>query len=315
MVDIIFISLLIGATIFGAKSHNPHHTPYLISLIVGFLFGCIFNSLLANYIYSNTGLDYPFITVMSFCILVLLGSIIFYGVLLTFYHLKPSKATRLYSEFSKANFITLPITFAIIICATGLLFIEIPININLVVKTQNTIQDSVVMGLSQKTIQGIGVKVDALKDVTILQQKDSSEEIVPLNFKSVTITYNQDLEFKMTKLINIQRAKYNKTALDYSNKLSEVARTHSIDMLQRRYFAHINLDGKSPFDRLQAAGISYSLAGENLAISKSIEDAVQALMKSPTHKANILNGEFHKTGIGIAVNQDGVMSITELFSD
>jgi len=86
-------------------------------------------------------------------------------------------------------------------------------------------------------------------------------------------------------------------------------------MLKRRYFAHINLDGKTPFDRLHSAGIAYTIAGESLAVSTSLDHAVTALMQSPTHRANILNSQFQKTGIGIVTNQDGIMSISEEFTN
>ena len=55
---------------------------------------------------------------------------------------------------------------------------------------------------------------------------------------------------------------------------------------------------------------SYAWAGENLALNnygvgESPERAVAALMKSPTHKANILAGDFFRIGVGELTTADG----------
>ena len=57
-------------------------------------------------------------------------------------------------------------------------------------------------------------------------------------------------------------------------------------------------------------GYSYAWAGENLAINnfalaESPERAVASLMKSPTHRANILAGDFFRIGIGEVTAPDG----------
>jgi len=53
--------------------------------------------------------------------------------------------------------------------------------------------------------------------------------------------------------------------LVFNTKLITAARLHSQDMIDQDYFAHESWDGKSPFDRMQAAGYVYASAGENLA--------------------------------------------------
>jgi hypothetical protein len=57
-------------------------------------------------------------------------------------------------------------------------------------------------------------------------------------------------------------------------------------------------------------GYRYAWAGENLALNnyslaESPERAVIALMKSPTHAANILAGDFFRIGIGEVTTADG----------
>ena len=45
--------------------------------------------------------------------------------------------------------------------------------------------------------------------------------------------------------------------------------------------------------------VSYQTAGENIAGNSSNSAAVKAWMNSAGHKANILNGNFNYTGIGV----------------
>jgi len=314
MVDIILLALFIGGIIWGFKSHNPHYTPYLTSLIVGILLGLALHKVIATHINAHTGLNYPFVSVASFAVLIMVGAIIFYALTLLYYHLRPKEALELYANFSKANFVSLPIIIGLAACLIFTLFAELPIRGNILLSAQSTVANSEVVKLSLKAIQGVGIDPAVLKTVHLSQQ-ETSETVIPLNFKSQKITYDQSLEAAMTKLINRERTNNGVEPLDYSSELADVGREHSIDMLQRQYFAHINLSGKSPFDRLHSSGISYSLAGENLAVSDKLDKAVTALMLSPTHRANILNDKFHKTGIGIAVNQDGVMAISEEFTN
>ena len=42
-----------------------------------------------------------------------------------------------------------------------------------------------------------------------------------------------------------------------------------------------------------------SAAGENLALAPTTEFAHEGLMNSPGHRANILNGQFRRVGIGV----------------
>jgi len=50
---------------------------------------------------------------------------------------------------------------------------------------------------------------------------------------------------------------------------------------------------------MRAAGISYRTAGENIAGNPSAAGAMRAWMNSPGHRANILNPNFTRIGIGV----------------
>jgi uncharacterized protein YkwD len=50
---------------------------------------------------------------------------------------------------------------------------------------------------------------------------------------------------------------------------------------------------------MSKASIDFSYAGENLALAPNVDLAMQGLMQSPGHKANILSTNFGQVGIGV----------------
>jgi uncharacterized protein YkwD len=72
-------------------------------------------------------------------------------------------------------------------------------------------------------------------------------------------------------------------------------------MAARNFFDHNNPDGKSPFDRMTAAGYRYRMAAENIAAGYATPQAVvDGWMNSPGHRANILNCGLTQIGVGYA---------------
>lgn len=83
--------------------------------------------------------------------------------------------------------------------------------------------------------------------------------------------------------------------------LDRAAQLKANHMAENSYFAHFAPDGTSPWFFFGQAGYSFVHAGENLAIHfVDSDDVVAAWMNSPTHRANILNGDFTEIGIGVA---------------
>jgi uncharacterized protein YkwD len=103
----------------------------------------------------------------------------------------------------------------------------------------------------------------------------------------------------MFTMLNTERTRIGLPPLVFDNALRNVARAHSDDMFKKGYFSHQSLDGRSPFDRMDDAGIKFIYAGENLALAPSTPLAMQGLMNSTGHRANILSPHFNKIGIGV----------------
>ncbi|MBO8169916.1 MAG: peptidoglycan-binding protein [Thermoanaerobacteraceae bacterium] len=120
-------------------------------------------------------------------------------------------------------------------------------------------------------------------------------------------------ERRMIELVNQERINRGLEPLKVDMSLVETARLKSKDMVENNYFAHKSPIYGSPFDMMKAAGIKYTLAGENLAGAPWVELAHTNLMNSPGHRANILNPNFTHIGIGIVEGSQYGKIYTQLF--
>jgi uncharacterized protein YkwD len=111
-------------------------------------------------------------------------------------------------------------------------------------------------------------------------------------------------EAQVLALVNDQRAAAGCGAVTADDKLAAVARAHSEDMRDRGFFSHVNPDGLDPFQRAERAGIT--ARAENIARGQQDAAAVMdAWMNSAGHRANILNCDLTRLGVGIAEGSGG----------
>ncbi|MBU3179902.1 CAP domain-containing protein [Clostridium psychrophilum] len=127
-------------------------------------------------------------------------------------------------------------------------------------------------------------------------------------------TANNKLEKEVVTLVNKERAKQGLAPLKDNSQLSGVARTKSSDMAKNNYFSHTSPTYGSPFDMMKQFGITYTAAGENIAMGQQTAASVMtSWMNSPGHKANILSKDFTEIGVGVAKNSDGTIYWTQQF--
>ena len=105
--------------------------------------------------------------------------------------------------------------------------------------------------------------------------------------------------------------------LTWNDRLAAVARAHSLDMLNRSFFAHVDPEGNTPAMRVKAAGIGWQAVGENIAIYPSVAAAETAFMNEPhdghNHRSIILSSKYTEVGVGIVQGPDGNYYITQEF--
>jgi uncharacterized protein YkwD len=111
-------------------------------------------------------------------------------------------------------------------------------------------------------------------------------------------------------LLNAQRAANGLPALRVDRRLAGAARSHSGDMVRRRYFDHVSPTGSTLGSRIREAGYARGArswsGGETIAYATggagTPAGIVALWMSSPPHRAEILDPGFRQVGIGLAVH-------------
>jgi len=156
------------------------------------------------------------------------------------------------------------------------------------------------------------------------------------------------LEQAIHRRVNAVRSTHGVPRLAWSDQVALVARAHSRDMAQRRYFGHTSPSGETPYDRAQQAGVGCTQFVGSLVVSGMAEnlyathrfveytvkrsgegtysydvvwkrqadlarEAVAAWMDSPGHKANLLSPLYDAQAVGIVLGDDNTVFVTQNF--
>jgi len=113
-------------------------------------------------------------------------------------------------------------------------------------------------------------------------------------------------EKEVARLVNVERQKSGLPALSYNWQLARTARIKSEDMRNNNYFSHTSPTYGSPFDMMRNFGISFTAAGENIAMGqRTPAEVMNGWMNSPGHRSNILNSNYTQIGVGYAKDSYG----------
>jgi uncharacterized protein YkwD len=126
-------------------------------------------------------------------------------------------------------------------------------------------------------------------------------------------------ERALLDLTNAARAEHGLGPTTFDPAALRVARVRAEAQLPSSSLSHYDSLGALAFVGLLAeAGVSYALAGENLARSTAADETVvarlhEALMNSPTHRANILEPSFNRLAVGAALGEGERIAFAEIF--
>jgi uncharacterized protein YkwD len=118
-------------------------------------------------------------------------------------------------------------------------------------------------------------------------------------------------------LVNRVRAENGETPLIRNSRLDAAAEGHGAEMISADYFEHVSPTGETPVDRIRETGYIPGpqdgyVIGENLAwgtLSLATPQAiVEAWVASPKHFANIREGQYRETGIGVVPTVPAALS-------
>jgi uncharacterized protein YkwD len=117
---------------------------------------------------------------------------------------------------------------------------------------------------------------------------------------------SQDFIRRAIARTNSYRQLHGCAPLTENAQLDQAALGHSQDMAIHNYFAHDSPSGQTPWDRIHAAGYSFSVAAENIAAGYATPEAVidafyNEQPPNDGHRRNLLNCALHEVGIGYYV--------------
>ena len=125
----------------------------------------------------------------------------------------------------------------------------------------------------------------------------------------------QRLECEVIELVNQRRAAGATCGtrrmgpappLTRQQQLTKSARLHAEDMAERNYFDHFTPEGRSPAERMQAAGFRGTTMAENISAGQpTAEKVVDDWMKSEHHCDNIMNPALTQIGVGYYKTESG----------
>ncbi|HSN98652.1 MAG TPA: CAP domain-containing protein [Candidatus Nanopelagicales bacterium] len=117
----------------------------------------------------------------------------------------------------------------------------------------------------------------------------------------------------LMRMMNAARAAEGQPALARDAALDALALEHAEAMQKARLVGH-DVGAGDPSARLQAAGYQARVAGENVATSDRVEHAHRAIWASPSHRGNLLMGEYKRAGVAVVRDANGRVWVTELFA-
>ncbi len=138
---------------------------------------------------------------------------------------------------------------------------------------------------------------ETVEERTIHNFPDNSDE-----------TFFDSLEIQVFWITNALRVQKGLDRLLWSSAAETAATMHSKDMAVREYFSHVTPEGVTFGTRLNAQGINFISAGENIAYGygDSIHMVNDWLNSKTGHRETML-GNFHYLGVGIWIDNNGRM--------
>lgn len=109
-----------------------------------------------------------------------------------------------------------------------------------------------------------------------------------------------EAERQLFDLANQARAQAGLPPLQADDGLTQAARTHADAMAAKEQISH-QFSGEPSLTQRLAADSTLHLdhAGENVAVSETVDQAQRALMNSPPHRGNLLNAAYNVGGFGV----------------
>ncbi|KKQ18283.1 MAG: hypothetical protein US31_C0006G0014 [Berkelbacteria bacterium GW2011_GWA1_36_9] len=312
-IEILIILIILLHGWMGLRRGFLSQTLDLIGIVISFILSLRYFAVAAT-IFTNWGISSNLAKPVGFLTLWVLFQLVFYLITLLVFHYVPEWVND--NKFNRFFGIIPGLLKGIVVAAIILM-------ICFILPVSPAFKDNLV----KYPISGFFIKssamaelqmekvFDGVKSLNFFGTVSQNEEMTKLDFKVDKFSVDENSENKMINLVNSERAKAGLQPLMLDPTIRTVARFHSIDMAKNGYFSHVNLAGKTPADRMTAGGVTYWLAGENIALAPNVDLAEIGFMNSPKHRDNILDPKYGRIGVGIIDMGVYGKMVTQNFAD
>ena len=209
-----------------------------------------------------------------------------------------------YFRYSGPNCKKVPLTRGNLICYTAVGTDKV--QVSKLLKGDSSFMEKkskLFMGLQVAILMiAVALPVQAATAVTAAPAAPTASVTPSTNSTVPVVAASTADEQKMVDMINQERIAAGVNPLKVDARLASVGLAKANDMKTNNYFSHTSPTLGSPWDMMKQAGLPVGWAGENIGKTQSVESAMAGFMRSPGHKANIVDPRFTHVGIGIAGN-------------
>mgnify|MGYP000308078059 CR=1 FL=1 len=171
------------------------------------------------------------------------------------------------------------------------------------------------MNNDEKNIEIVSGNGDDLNISPVYDNLDIAKPSEDTNTPENKPEADKELTFaeQVVELVNQERTKAGLSAVTLDQNIASAALVRAKEI--ETSFSHTRPNGSKFSTALTEQGVTFKGAGENIAWGqKSPEAVIQAWMNSEGHRANILNKNFTKIGVGYYQNAAGRNFWTQLFT-
>lgn len=316
-VDLVILAVVLYHVRDGWERGFTYLLANLSSFLISLWLAVRFHAVVGNFFVEKFGISASWTNVLGYVGVAIISQVVIEELLLLGLSKLPDKYHR--SKVNHAAGAVLSVLNACVLVSFFLL-------LTLALPLRGTVKDDIrksVIGRSLVILSeryGGSVKSsleDAAREaVRFLTVKPGSKERIPIEVPT-TAAFRVDAasEAQMVALVNAEREKRGLNTLTVDPTLTKVGREKSMDMFERRYFSHYDPDGNNAADRMNQAGASYTVVGENLAYAPDVTSAHEGLMNSEGHRANILESRYGRIGIGVIDGGIYGKMFTQIFAD
>ncbi len=118
-------------------------------------------------------------------------------------------------------------------------------------------------------------------------------------------------EQQLFRLINQDRVRQGFAELEWNEWLAQAARQHAAEMARRGQLSHQFNGEPSLRDRIAATRLRFDASAENVAFGPTVAGINNDWMRSPGHRANILDPKYNAIGVAVARSGNELYAVAD----